>query len=157
MVGAPGNSPNTRPENCLRVLNNDNHCQLGRQREQVVLMSQAVYLRGHDTKTRNKAPATNKYTPGPPQHLCQIADNSPHANVISPAEHCQNCCEQSILEAGFHSVSLVATLAGEPLYPAFGYEVAERYEIATTGGLSLPVVRMTKKMMSGTGSGWPPY
>ena len=55
-------------------------------------------------------------------------------------------CEQAIIAAGFRKVELSATLAGEPLYASFGYAVAERYEIPMAGGLSLPVVRMTKKM-----------
>jgi GNAT superfamily N-acetyltransferase len=52
--------------------------------------------------------------------------------------------ERAILAARFHAVDLVATLAGEPLYAAFGYTAVERYEVALAGGLSLPVVRMTK-------------
>ena len=55
-------------------------------------------------------------------------------------------CEQGIARAGFRTVDIVATLAGEPLYAAFGYAVVERYEIAMAGDLSLPVVRMTKRM-----------
>jgi len=55
-------------------------------------------------------------------------------------------CERAIIAAGFHAVEIVATLAGEPLYASFGYAVVERYEIALAGGLSLPVVRMTKNL-----------
>ncbi len=55
-------------------------------------------------------------------------------------------CQRAIVEAGFHTVDIVATLAGEPLYAAFGYEVVERYDLAMAEGLSLPVVRMTKSM-----------
>ena len=55
-------------------------------------------------------------------------------------------CEQAIKLAGFNTVEIVATLAGEPLYTSFGYGVAERYEISMAGGLSLPVVRMTKQL-----------
>jgi len=55
-------------------------------------------------------------------------------------------CERAIIEAGFRSVDIVATLAGEPLYSTFGYAVVERYEIPMTGGLGLPAVRMTKRM-----------
>ena len=58
-------------------------------------------------------------------------------------------CEQAILESGFRTVDIVATLAGEPLYASFGYAVLERYEIAMVSGLSLPVVRMTKSMERG--------
>ena len=53
-------------------------------------------------------------------------------------------CERAIVSAGFRTVDIVATLAGEPLYAAFGYHVVERYEIAMASGLALPVVRMTK-------------
>ena len=58
-------------------------------------------------------------------------------------------CERAIIESGFRTVDIVATLAGEPLYASFGYAVVERYDIAMVGGLSLPVVRMTKSMESG--------
>jgi len=40
----------------------------------------------------------------------------------------------------------VATLAGEPLYAAFGYTAVERYEIAMAAGFNLPVVRMSKHL-----------
>jgi len=55
-------------------------------------------------------------------------------------------CERAIREAGFQTVDLVATLAGEPLYASCGYRPVERYEIALAGGLSLPVVRMTRRL-----------
>ena len=55
-------------------------------------------------------------------------------------------CEQAIIDAGFRSVDLIATLAGEPLYAKFGYAVVERYDIAMANGLILPVVKMTKSM-----------
>ena len=55
-------------------------------------------------------------------------------------------CERAIAEARFRTVDIVATLAGEPLYASFGYAVVERYEIPLAGGLSLPVVRMTKRI-----------
>jgi predicted N-acetyltransferase YhbS len=55
-------------------------------------------------------------------------------------------CEQAIIAAGFRTVDIVATLAGEPLYAAFGYAVVERYEIPLKGSLSLPVARMTKAL-----------
>jgi len=55
-------------------------------------------------------------------------------------------CERAIIEAGFRTVEIVATLAGEPLYASFGYVVVERYEIPMPGGLGLPAVRMTKSI-----------
>jgi GNAT superfamily N-acetyltransferase len=53
-------------------------------------------------------------------------------------------CEEAILEAGFYTAELVATLAGEPLYARHGYAVVERYEILLANGLGLPAVRMRK-------------
>lgn len=55
-------------------------------------------------------------------------------------------CESAITQAGFRSVEIVATLTGELLYSQFGYETVERYEIAMAGGLSLPVVRLSRQL-----------
>jgi N-acetylglutamate synthase-like GNAT family acetyltransferase len=55
-------------------------------------------------------------------------------------------CEQAIINAHFRTIELVATLAGEPLYATFGYSAVERYEIPLPDGLSLPVVRMIKRL-----------
>ncbi len=56
-------------------------------------------------------------------------------------------CEQAIIDAGFRRVEISATLAGEPLYLAFGYTVVERYRIPMRDGLQLPVVRLTKSFL----------
>jgi N-acetylglutamate synthase-like GNAT family acetyltransferase len=53
-------------------------------------------------------------------------------------------CEEAIRAAGFRDAVMVATLAGEPLYAAFGYAVQERYEVPLGDELTLPVVRMGK-------------
>jgi GNAT superfamily N-acetyltransferase len=53
-------------------------------------------------------------------------------------------CERAIVSAQFLTADLVATLAGEPLYAAFGYSIIERYEIPMANRLDLPVVRMSK-------------
>jgi predicted GNAT family N-acyltransferase len=55
-------------------------------------------------------------------------------------------CEDEILAAGFREATMVATLAGEPLYTRHGYLAGERYEIPLPQGLSLPVVRMEKRL-----------
>lgn len=55
-------------------------------------------------------------------------------------------CEEAIRAAEFRRVEIVATLAGEPLYRAFGYAVSERYDIPMRDGLALPVVRMIKTL-----------
>jgi len=56
--------------------------------------------------------------------------------------------EQAIHEAGFKRIVMVATLAGEPLYARFGYQVDERYEVPMGDDLRLPVVRMSKVVCS---------
>ncbi|HYF36066.1 MAG TPA: GNAT family N-acetyltransferase [Prosthecobacter sp.] len=62
-------------------------------------------------------------------------------------------CEEAIAKAGFQQMVMVATLAGEPLYAAHGYAADERYEAPLPNGLTLPVVRMSKAVSSGTQSG----
>lgn len=52
--------------------------------------------------------------------------------------------ERAIRAAGFKRIELAATVAGEPLYAAHDYEVAERYDAPMPGGLTIAVVRMTK-------------
>jgi N-acetylglutamate synthase-like GNAT family acetyltransferase len=54
--------------------------------------------------------------------------------------------EQAIQAAGFKQLQLCATLAGEPLYAAFGYQVTERYDAPMPGGLSIAVVGMKKAL-----------
>ena len=57
-----------------------------------------------------------------------------------------SACESAIVAAKFSTADLVATLAGEPLYAAFAYEIVERHEVPMTGGLKLPVVKMRKRL-----------
>ena len=54
--------------------------------------------------------------------------------------------ERAIRAAGFARIELVATLAGEPLYAAHGYLVAERGEAPLPGGFSIPTVHMFKRL-----------
>lgn len=53
-------------------------------------------------------------------------------------------CEAAALEAGFKTIEIIATLAGEPLYSRFGYHVNEHFEILLPNKSFLPVVRMVK-------------
>lgn len=55
-------------------------------------------------------------------------------------------CEQAAKQSGFAVLELVATLPGEPLYKAFGYEAVERFEIVLPDGITLPLIRMTKRL-----------
>ena len=56
-------------------------------------------------------------------------------------------CESAIIAAKFPNAELVSTLTGEPLYAAFAYEAVERYEVPLAGGLTLPVVKMRKRLI----------
>jgi N-acetylglutamate synthase-like GNAT family acetyltransferase len=54
--------------------------------------------------------------------------------------------ERAIEAAGFKTIELVATLAGEALYAAHGYRVLQREPAALPGGLRLETVRMMKHL-----------
>jgi GNAT superfamily N-acetyltransferase len=54
-------------------------------------------------------------------------------------------CEAAARQEGFGRVELMATLAGEPLYRACGYEPIERLE-DDRGGVPVPLVRMQKAL-----------
>lgn len=57
-----------------------------------------------------------------------------------------NACEQAACQAGFISLELAATLPGEPLYAACGYQIIERIEAKMPDGISLPIIRMGKSV-----------
>ncbi len=54
-------------------------------------------------------------------------------------------CEHAARAEGFRAVELVATLAGEPLYRACGYQPIEPFE-DTRGGAPVPLIRMRKAL-----------
>ena len=55
-------------------------------------------------------------------------------------------CENAASAAGFTMLELLATLPGEPLYLALGYRVVEPSVIPLPNGLSLPALRMEKRL-----------
>ena len=55
-------------------------------------------------------------------------------------------CETAAAREGFRSLELVATVAGEPLYSAYGFSVIERIEVATSKGVTVPCARMSKQV-----------
>jgi GNAT superfamily N-acetyltransferase len=61
-------------------------------------------------------------------------------------------CEAAALAEGFLRLELVATLTGEPLYSAHGFQGEERFEVPLPNGATLPVVRMTKSIDQGARS-----
>jgi GNAT superfamily N-acetyltransferase len=52
-------------------------------------------------------------------------------------------CEEAARAEGFTRMELMATLAGEPLYRACGYEPDERV-LDDRGGVAVPLLRMSK-------------
>jgi GNAT superfamily N-acetyltransferase len=54
-------------------------------------------------------------------------------------------CEEAARSEGFKTVELMATLAGEPLYRACGYEPCERI-LDDRGDVAVPLLRMRKQL-----------
>jgi GNAT superfamily N-acetyltransferase len=57
-----------------------------------------------------------------------------------------DACEQAARAAGFREAEMMATLAGEPLYRACGYEEVERVQAAPVDGVAVPLVKMRKAL-----------
>ena len=56
-------------------------------------------------------------------------------------------CETAAKNAGFRRLEMGATLPGEPMYQAVGYEVLERFDLPFSNGVTLPLVRMGKAII----------
>ena len=59
-----------------------------------------------------------------------------------------DACERAAAGEGFTRAEMAATLAGEPLYRACGYQEIERFVAPTAGGVEVPLVRMGKALSS---------
>lgn len=57
-------------------------------------------------------------------------------------------CERAAALHGFRAFELVATLPGEPLYAALGFVCEERFDVDLPDGVTLPVARMTRAIVS---------
>jgi len=55
-------------------------------------------------------------------------------------------CENAAIVAGFSRFEMGATLTGVPLYRARGYTAIENLEVPIGAGLTLPIVRMEKRI-----------
>lgn len=55
-------------------------------------------------------------------------------------------CEQAAMEAGFRRTTMMATMAGVPLYEACGYVAVEPILSAPVDGIQVPLVRMEKTL-----------
>jgi GNAT superfamily N-acetyltransferase len=56
-------------------------------------------------------------------------------------------CEAAAAAEGFTTLELMATMAGQPLYTAYGFVPAEHLDDTSTG-TTIPLVRMTKTIDS---------
>ena len=66
--------------------------------------------------------------------------------------HVLATCEAAAAEEGFRRAELMATLSGEPLYRARGYEEIARVAAGTAGGVEVPLIRMAKVLEEGLGA-----
>jgi GNAT superfamily N-acetyltransferase len=57
-----------------------------------------------------------------------------------------DCCEQAARAEGFLTLELGSTLTGIPFYAARGYSAAEQIDVPLGDFLSMPVVRMVKRI-----------
>ncbi len=55
-------------------------------------------------------------------------------------------CEAAAAARGFTDLELGATLTGEPLYARHGYKVVERIDTPLSDGVTLPIIRMAKRL-----------
>jgi GNAT superfamily N-acetyltransferase len=54
-------------------------------------------------------------------------------------------CENAARGAGFRTIELMSTMAGEPLYRACGFEPQESL-MESSDGINVPLLRMTKRL-----------
>lgn len=55
-------------------------------------------------------------------------------------------CRRAAAAAGFRTLTLVATLPGEPLYQALGFIVTERFQLRLPDEVEIPVARMIRSI-----------
>jgi len=58
-------------------------------------------------------------------------------------------CMNAAREDGFRSLALAATLPGEPLYRAFGFEAREQLDTLLPDGVTIPFVFMSRSLEVG--------
>ena len=55
-------------------------------------------------------------------------------------------CEEAAVSAGFRRATMMATMAGVPLYEASGYVTVEPVVTSSIDGIDVPLVRMEKRL-----------
>jgi len=58
----------------------------------------------------------------------------------------RSLCEEAASRAGFKKATMMATMAGVPLYEACGYVQVEPVLSAPVEGIRVPLVRMEKQL-----------
>ncbi len=101
----------------------------------------SVYGGDHSGKLRNAAlldPATEP---------ARIRAMYTHPDFVRRGigRHILELCETAAAAAGFGSAVLMATLSGEPLYLAAGYEPVAR-QIDDVDGVGVPLIQMRKRL-----------
>ncbi|MDQ3830752.1 MAG: GNAT family N-acetyltransferase [Candidatus Tectomicrobia bacterium] len=76
--------------------------------------------------------------------ICAMSTH-PHHTRKGVGRLILSLCEEAARSAGFTSVELMATMAGEPLYRACGYEPCERL-MDDRGGVAVPLLRLRKSL-----------
>ncbi len=56
-------------------------------------------------------------------------------------------CEDAAKADGFTRMELIATMPGEPLYAAMGYEVTRRFDQPAADGTTIPLAHMKKLLL----------
>lgn len=60
------------------------------------------------------------------------------------ARRLYNACASAAREAGFHTLELMSTMPGRPLYSALGFREVEPLDLPMSGGVTLPLMKMTR-------------
>jgi len=100
-----------------------------------------LYGGDHSTGLRNAA----LLEPGRDAARVRAMYTHPHFTRRGVGRLILRLCEDAAAAAGFDRVELMATLSGEPLYRACGYEEIERTAAETDLG-AVPMLRMGKRL-----------
>lgn len=101
---------------------------------------------------RNTLFGGDRYKSGPDPLLDPATDSAriraffvhPHWARRGLGRRLLDACLAAARNAGFRRCELVATLPGEPLYAAAGFEAVERFALHLPPGIDVPVVRMRR-------------
>ncbi len=73
---------------------------------------------------------------------------SPTATRRGVGRRILEACEDAARSEGFRRAELAATLAGEPLYRACGYEPVRCFTATASNGVEVPLILMDKNLLS---------